>query len=201
MEIKIGKPARQCFGTGRDFQHEEPIYSLARRGEEGLVREDYSESAWQQVSREGVYCTWRARYFDAAQAELDQAKPASPLRTLFFSAAEAEDRASGALAFIAAQLLRRQKQFKLVKEAESTNEEGAITLYADRLSNRLIEVHDAAFTYAELEAARNTLLEHLQAAEATEEAPAAAEQEPDTSATDADEAPSGAVAESGHAAS
>jgi hypothetical protein len=89
----------------------------------------------------------------------------SPLRQVFYDATASEQREELATAFLAAQLLRRQKVFRQVRESEETEEGGKLILYVDRIGNRLIEVRDPNFTYAELEAARLRLMDRLMALE------------------------------------
>ena len=67
--------------------------------------------------------------------------------------------------FLAAGLLRRQKVFRLIKESDESDGEVRITLYTDRIGNRLIEVPDPQFTYAEMDKARTLLIERLQVLE------------------------------------
>jgi hypothetical protein len=74
---------------------------------------------------------------------------------------ESEERKNMAVAFLAAQLLRRQKVFRLIKESEENENSERLVLYSDRIGNRLIEVRDPSLTYAELEAGRNRLMERL----------------------------------------
>jgi len=83
------------------------------------------------------------------------------LRQVFYEAAESEDRSETAVAYLAAQLLRRQKVFRLLKESDGPESEVRVALYADRIADRLIEARDPDLSYAELEAGRITLLERL----------------------------------------
>ena len=83
------------------------------------------------------------------------------MRQVFYEAVEADNRSELAKAYLAAQLLRRQKVFRLVKESDDPESEVRVTLFSDRIGNRLIEVRDPNLSFAELEAGRAALLERL----------------------------------------
>jgi len=165
MEIKISKGSRTCHGCAREFVHEEEISSAVRRLEDGLQREDYCATCWQQVERPALYSFWSPRYADPRVAEQEPEEAYSPLRQLFYEAAESEDRAERARAFLAAQLLRRQKVFRLIKESDEREGEIRTYLYTDRIGNRLVEVRDPSFSYQELDNARHGLVQYLREAE------------------------------------
>ena len=161
MEIKIGKSARVCRSCERPFEHEETVTSLVRIENRVLVREDYCAACWGSGHANGAYSIWSSRFYDPKVAEQQPPEVFSPLRQAFYEAAESEDRGQLARAYLAAQLLRRQKVFRLIKEAEDLESEGRIALYEDRIGNRLIEVRDPSLSYAEMEAGRAGLLERL----------------------------------------
>ncbi|MBL7646759.1 MAG: hypothetical protein JNK74_11275 [Candidatus Hydrogenedentes bacterium] len=117
-------------------------------------------------------------YHDPKIENQEPAEVFSPLRQLFYEAAEEQSRIEMAKAFLAAGLLRRQKVFRLIKESDESDGEVRITLYTDRIGNRLIEVPDPQFTYAEMDKARTLLIERLQVLEqAAAPPPATAEVE------------------------
>jgi hypothetical protein len=87
------------------------------------------------------------------------------LRQLFYEAAQSEDRSELAVAYLAAQLLRRQKAFRLIKESDEGDGEVKLILFADRIGNRPIEVRDPNLMYEELEMGRRVLMERLNALE------------------------------------
>lgn len=161
MEIKIGKSARVCRSCERLFEHEETITSLVRIENQVLIREDYCAQCWDSGCATGAYSIWSSRFYDPKVAEQQPPEVFSPLRQAFYEAAESEDRGQLAKAYLAAQLLRRQKVFRLIKEAEDHESGGRIALYEDRIANRLIEVRDPSLSYAEMEAGRASLLERL----------------------------------------
>jgi hypothetical protein len=104
---------------------------------------------------------WSPRFYDPKVAEQEPPEVFSPLRQVFYEAAESDDRAETAVAYLAAQLLRRQKVFRLLKESDGAENEVKVALYADRIADRLIEARDPSLSYAELEAGRVALLERL----------------------------------------
>lgn len=165
MEIRISRSGRKCAATSHEFSHEEDIVSLVRQVEGGLQREDYSRANWDQRLAGEAYSVWTTKYIDPQAAQQEPEEKYSPLRQLFYEAAAAESREELAAAFLAAQLLRRQKVFRQVRESND-GEEGKLVLYVDRIGNRLVEVRDPDFTYAELESARIKLMERLQELEA-----------------------------------
>lgn len=170
MEIKISKSARRCLRCEAAFQHEHPMHSAVRIVEGILMREDYCPPCWEQTERGQVYSAWNLRFYDPEVAEQAPPETFSPLRQLFYDAAASEERIEQAKAFLAAQLLRRQKVFRQIKESDEADGEVRICLFADRIGNRLVEVRDPSFSYAEMDAARAALLEGLRALEAGEAA-------------------------------
>ena len=85
----------------------------------------------------------------------------TPLRRIFYDSVESSDRITLAMAYLAAQLLRRQKVFRLIKETDGEDGEANVVLFADRLGDRLIEVRDPSLSHAELEQGRQLLMERL----------------------------------------
>jgi len=168
MEIKIARTGRQCHASGRPFEHHEPIVSLIRYVERDLQREDYARDQWRPSLGDSAVAVWDAVYVDPAVENAEPEESFSPLRRLFYDNVENTDRETIALCYLAAQLLRRQKVFRLVKESESLEEGGKVTLFADRVGDRLIEVRDPSLTFAELEAGRTALVKYLQEIEAGE---------------------------------
>jgi hypothetical protein len=161
MEIRISKISRRCFGCNRPFEHEEEVCSVVRYGENGFVREDYAREHWSSEKAENAFSVWVTRYHDPKVAEQEPPEHYSPLRKLFYDAVESNDRSELAKAYLAAQLLRRQKVFRLIKQADSSEDEMRLELFEDRLGNRLIEVRDPQLAYAELEAGRIALIQCL----------------------------------------
>ncbi len=169
MEIRIGKGARVCRATERPFEHGQQVVSLVRLENGMLVREDYGRDAWNDDFALGTLAVWTTEYIDPAVAEQQPAEVFSPLRQAFYEAAESEGRLELAKAYLAAQLLRRQKVFRLLKESDATDGEVKVILFSDRIGDRLIEVRDPSLTYTELEEGRKALLERLRQLEQPEE--------------------------------
>ena len=161
MEIRIGKSAHACAGCGRAFTHEEAVKSLVRVENREFVREDYCAACWQAERGARAFSTWSTRFYDPKVAEQAPPEEFSPLRQLFYEAVEATERAEMAKAYLAAQLLRRQKVFRFIKESEDVEIEGRVALFTDRIGNRFIEVRDPDLTLAEMEVGRQTLIERL----------------------------------------
>lgn len=166
MEIRIGKSARACTACGREFVHEEELTSLVRRTERELMREDYCAACWTDVRAEGAYSVWTPRFYDPKVAEQEPPEVFSPLRQVFYEAVESEERIDQARAFLSAQMLRRQKVFRRIKESDEADGEVHLLVFADKIGNRLIEVRDPNFSYAEMETARQALMQRLQMLEA-----------------------------------
>ena len=166
MEIRIGKSASTCCRCERGFQHDEELSSLVRISEGALEREDYCPACWGEAGSEGAYSVWRTKFYDPKVAEQEPPEVFSPLRQLFYEAVECEERAELAKAYLAAQLLKRQKVFRQLRESDEGGGETRLVLYSDRIGNRLIEVRDPSFTYAEMEVGRRLLLERLRELEA-----------------------------------
>lgn len=167
MEIRIGKLARKCAASERPFEHGETVTSVVRMEEQRLVREDYAHEAWDGTTAQGAVAVWETVYRDPEIEEQEPPEAYSPLRRLFYEALESKDRVELAKAYLAAQLLRRQKVFRLLKES-SDEEEARIVLFSDRLGERLIEVRDPNLSYAELEEGRQRLVQRLEELESPE---------------------------------
>lgn len=165
MEIKIGKCSQVCTTCGRTFIHEAPVTSVVRVDEQALVREDYCEACAHGARAGDAFSAWTTKYYDPRVAEQQPPEAYSPLRQIFYNAVESAERSETSVAYLAAQLLRRQKVFRLIKESDDGDQEVKLVLFADRIGNRLIEVRDPNLTYAELEAGRQALLERLAALE------------------------------------
>ena len=165
MEIKIGKSAHACSVCGHAFVHEEPLTSVARIENQVLVRTDYCSTCWGAERGSGAFCVWSPRFCDPKVAEQEPPEVFLPLRQLFYEAAQSEDRSELAVAYLAAQLLRRQKAFRLIKESDEGDGEVKLILFADRIGNRPIEVRDPNLMYEELEMGRRVLMERLNALE------------------------------------
>ena len=161
MDIRIGKSARVCGECGRAFKHEETYMSVLRADDRELRRNDYCTSCWNEDAVPRAYCVWQGKFYDANIAEQGAQESFSPLRQLFYEASEATDRPTLAMAFLAGQLLRRQKVFRLIKETQDPDTEEVVALFTDRIGNRLIEVKDPCLAHGELEVGRRLLLERL----------------------------------------
>ena len=161
MEIKISKSARHCAACETPFVHEQELNSLVRISNQAFSREDYCAECWSHPLARGAFSVWSPKFYDPKVAEQQPPEVFSPLRQVFYDSAESEERCEAAVAYLAAQLLRRQKVFRLLKEGDGVEGEGRVALYADRIADRLIEVGDPSLSYAELETGRATLLERL----------------------------------------
>ncbi|MCF6285397.1 MAG: hypothetical protein L3K26_09435 [Candidatus Hydrogenedentes bacterium] len=175
MNIKISKNAHTCAACEGNFAHEQTLISTVRVLEGALQRKDFCSDCWAAQENKKAYSIWETIYIDPKVKDEQPPEIFSPLRQLFYDAATQESRIEMATAFLAAGLLRRQKVFRRIKESDESDGEVRITLYTDRIGNRLIEVPDPQFTYAEMEEARNILLARLQELEKEEEEPESAE--------------------------
>jgi hypothetical protein len=169
MDIKIGRSAHTCAICEADFVHEQGIHSLVRLVESQFQREDYCGNCWGDEPCKGSYSTWNAQYYDPRVAEQQPEEIFSPLRQTFYGAVEDSTRQSIAIAYLAAQLLRRQKVFRLIKETKDPDTDASVILFNDRIGNRLIEVNDPNLSHEELDEARHLLMEQLTKCEAPEE--------------------------------
>ncbi|MFP6582938.1 MAG: hypothetical protein VCD00_10340 [Candidatus Hydrogenedentota bacterium] len=169
MDIKIGRSAHACAQCEADFVHESNIQSLVRILEGEFIRADYCAACWDSEMAETAYSTWTAQYYDPKVAEQEPEEAYSPLRQTFYAAAEKTTREDMSVAYLAAQLLRRQKVFRLIKETKDPDTDISLILFNDRIGNRLIEVSDPSLSHAELDIARCVLMEILNALETPEE--------------------------------
>ena len=175
MEIRIGKPGRSSALTERQFEHGETVVSVMKVENQQLVRHDFGKPEWADDRATGAIAVWETHYSDPAMAQQEPAEKFSPLRKIFYSVVESDDRVQIAKAYLAAQLLRRQKVFRLVKESDDTDGEMRVALFMDRIGNRIAEARDPHLTYAEMETARVQLMEELTALEAAAEVEATTE--------------------------
>lgn len=173
MEIKITKSSRVCAECERPFEHGEEIFSLVRIEEQSFVRQDFDKEHWSPEKAKNAVAAWSTSYVDPKIAEQEPPEVFSPLRQAFYEAAESENREDVAKAYLAAQLLRRQKVFRLIKQFDKDDGEIRVALFADRIGNRFIEVADPNLSYEELENGRQALLTRLHELEsdASEEQP------------------------------
>ena len=169
MEIRIGKTSRACSACAREFEHEEDIHSIVRVEDRAFVRADYCAECWNPDHANAAHSVWSTRFYDPRVAEQEPPEVFSPLRQLFYECVEANERAELAKAYLAAQLLRRQKVFRLIKESDDADSDLRVALFADRIGNRLIEVRDPSLSLGEMEAGRTGLLERLREIESPEE--------------------------------
>ncbi|GMW02247.1 MAG: hypothetical protein AMXMBFR84_33830 [Candidatus Hydrogenedentota bacterium] len=173
MEIRIAKPGKECSGSSKPFEHGEDVVSVIRMNENRFERQDYASVAWTEQWAEGAIAVWSTKYIDPAVADQQPPEVFSPLRQSFYEAVEGDTRIHMATAFLAAELLRRQKVFRLIKHADGDDGESKVALYTDRIGNRIIEVRDPFLTLGELEKGRIALMERLsqleQPANATDE--------------------------------
>ena len=165
MEIKIGKSAHACSVCLRDFVHDEVLTSVVRIESQVLARTDFCPACWNAECATGAFCVWSPKFCDPKVAEQQPPEVFLPLRQLFYDAVQSEDRDDLAVAYLAAQLLRRQKAFRLIKESDESDGEVKLILFADRIGNRPIEVRDPSLTYEELEKGRRALMDRLSALE------------------------------------
>lgn len=165
MDIKIVKSDKHCHSCEMEFSHDQEIHSGVRIADHQFVREDYCTTCWPQIDQASFYSLWKTAYYDPAVAEAEPPEHFSPLRQTFYEALETDDRVQLSVAYLAAQLLRRQKVFRLIKESDGADGEPKVALFSDRLGGRLIEVKDPDLTHEELEHGRGVLLERLYALE------------------------------------
>jgi hypothetical protein len=200
MEIKIGKSAHACSACGRVFTHDETLFSAVHIENQLLARTDYCVECWKPDAGTGAFCVWSPKFCDPKVAEQQPPEVFLPLRQLFYDAVQSEDRSELAVAYLAAQLLRRQKAFRLIKESDEGDGEVKFALFADRVGNRPIEVRDPNLTYQELEQGRRVLMERLNDLERPLEAETEAETQIETQTTSQTETETQKEAES-HAGS
>lgn len=149
----------------RHFAHQQDVHSTVITSGESLERHDYCAECCPQDTSQEVFCSWIIKYNDPGVLEAERQEALSPLRRLFYDSAALPERSELACAYLAAQLLKRQKVFRQIKESEESDGVERVTLFLDRAGNRLIEARDLNFSYAELDEARLVLMERLQALE------------------------------------
>lgn len=173
MEIKISKSAHRCQGCQTPFVHEQRIVSSMYKTAEGFLREDFCPGCWSDEKSTQSFCMWTAQYADPQILEQQPPEVFSPLRQIFYEAAERSGRAAIAVAYLSGQLLRRQKVFRFIKQTVDPDTEAVVFLFLDRIGNRLIEVNDPNLTTGELDRARHELLHRLAELEGTLDEPEA----------------------------
>jgi len=169
MEIRIGKTARKCLVSDQAFVHGDQVTSLVRLQDQCLVREDYAQKNWDPARAQGAVAVWSTTFYDPSVAEQEPPEIFSPLRRIFYDSAESSDRLELAVAYLAAQLLRRQKVFRQIKESDDAEGGARVAVLEDRIGNRLIEVRDPNLSYADLDEGRRVLMKRLGELEAPDE--------------------------------
>jgi len=165
LDIKFRKAGHNCSACGKRFDHLEPHLSMINEDRDEYVREDFCTACWSQRANmwgRGSYSFWSTRYIDPAVENAEPAEHFAPLRRVFYDAVESDNRTEQTVAFIAAHMLRRQKAFRLMKEFDRDDEDGSVVVFADKFTQRLVEVPDLAFTADELRAARRILIERTE---------------------------------------
>lgn len=162
MDIKIGKCAHQCAVCETRFEHESLVTSAVRASAGEWLRTDYCTACATRERTDDAFSVWTGAYLDPAKESGQTDETFSPLRTVFYEAVADESRPGLALAYLSAQLLRRQKVFRWIKESRDPDTEESVILFSDRIGNTLIEVRDPSLSTGELEAGRVKLMERLQ---------------------------------------
>jgi hypothetical protein len=162
LELKIRKSGRHCSACGKEFDHEEAHLSMINETQDEYEREDFCLACWSQRAKgwaHNSYSFWSTRYIDPSVESEQPPEAFAPLRKVFYEALEREEKTELAVAFISAHLLRRQKVFRLMKAFDREDVEGTVQVFADKFTQRLVEVPDLEFTAAELREARQVLIE------------------------------------------
>jgi len=170
MEVKFSKSAHTCCVCGHNFEHEEAFTSVLQSNESNLCRSDYCDGCWSEQSapEPELFSVWKSNFYDPNVANQAPEESFSPLRQIFYEAVEGKDRLTLSMAFLAAQLLRRQKVFRLIKESQDPDTDDTTSLFNDRIGNRLIEAQDPCLSHEELEDGRRLLLRRLSEIEDTQ---------------------------------
>lgn len=161
MEVRIVKSARACQVCHKAFVHEQTFTSAIHLAKDEFAREDYCKECWDPETSGKAYSVWTGQFYDPSVAEQGSPEVFSPLRQIFYEAVEYEGRDQLAVAYLAAQLLRRQRVFRMIKETQDPDTEVSLILFSDRIGNRLIEVHDPTLTHEELDEGRRFLMRRL----------------------------------------
>jgi hypothetical protein len=190
MEIKIGRTSRQCCQSGEPFEHNQSIVSVLQVEDHSFERRDYDTRNWNDALGEGAIAVWATRYRDPRMEDQEPPETFSPLRRIFYESVEMEDRESLSVAYLAAQLLRRQKVFRLLRDSGAQADGIQVALFVDRHGDRIIEVRDPSLNYAELDRARIILMDRLKQLESGEPpvSEANTDEDPETLLTDLDQA-------------
>jgi hypothetical protein len=171
MDIKISKSSKICHECAVSFTHEQEVLSRILPLEGQLVRQDFCPKCWENLEKAHAFSSWTNRFYDPEVAKQEPEESFSPLRDAFYDTVEqSSDRISLAQAYLAAQLLRRQKVFRLIKETVDPDNDTALILFNDRIGNRLIEVSDPTLSHDELETGRIQLMTRLTELESPDEA-------------------------------
>jgi len=170
MDIKISKSSKMCHECNTSFTHEQEVLSRILPIEGLLVREDFCPTCWGDSHKKVAFSSWANKFYDPEVAEKEPEESFSPLRQTFYACVEdTKNRLSLAQAYLAAQLLRRQKVFRLIKETINPDDDTALILFNDKIGNRLIEVSDPSLSHDELEEGRLELMKKLAVLEAPPE--------------------------------
>ncbi len=162
VDIKICKSSRHCSACGKEFDHKEPHLSMINESRKEFEREDFCMTCWTQRASgwaDKSYSFWATRYIDPSVENEQPPEVYAPVLKLFYETFESDEKAALAIAFISAHLLRRQKVFRLMKEFNREDVEGRVQVFADKFSQRLVEVPDLEFTAQELRDAQRVLIE------------------------------------------
>lgn len=189
MELSLRKMGRQCSASGSPFKHGDSVVSLVRAEAEGLHREDYHLSNWCDEHAAGAVAVWRTVFRDPEEEQRSERERGQvPLRDFFYEALARDNREGYAHAFLAAQLLRRQRLFRLLKESGQESED-RILLFLDLNSNAIVQVPDPNLSMGELRNARAAVESVLRGESASGAKESNSEQEARSEYNDASQTP------------
>lgn len=164
MEIRIRKNSPSCYCCSKNFEHQEVVWSQLIKDEDEIERQDYCCACWEKKDDHNVFSFWRHKYIDPKVVKkIQETRNDSPLRALFYNMLSKEgNRKEEAIAYLSAQLLRRERIFKKIKEFVLSKSDGHIVIYVDKVDEKVVEVRDPNFSYDELEEARKYICEFLE---------------------------------------
>lgn len=121
MNYPIGNSSRRCSRTGRELNEGETYYSLLVDGDDGLVRLDYAEEAWQGPP-EGALAFWKGTI---ARGDRRKRRLADPevLLNLFERLGQQDDPAKEPFRYFLALLLLRKRILKFLDSDRSDDRE------------------------------------------------------------------------------
>jgi len=169
---KIRKRAQACFHTGVAFEDGDSFYTALfdddSEGEDALLRKDFSEDAWRELSESITpFSFWKTRFELPVDVKNEPVVKEETAEDLLRRLLEENDEHTENARFILAAMLERDK---VLKEVDAKETEGAkFRIYEHRESGDVLIVRDPGLLLDEVEGIQDEVVALLEGGSSTGE--------------------------------